>query len=157
MNTQHVNNWHHLWTTPNCNIFLLFQATNQLHGTGAVTRESAVILLKRGMKPIDENDPESPYLFTRDLRQKAGSLYGYTTDAIKEFASHVKCPHLIVKADGGSLYENRDVAMEVLDVYKKSNPENFVYSEVQGSHHVHLNSAEVVWKAIKPFLHRSDS
>jgi hypothetical protein len=28
-----------------------------MHGEGAVTRESAVILLKRGMQPIDETDP----------------------------------------------------------------------------------------------------
>ena len=129
-----------------------FVATNQLHGTGAVTRESAVILLKRGMELVDPDDPGSPYTFTRDLRQKAGSLYGYTTNAIKEFASHVKCPHLIVKADGGSLYEDKEVAMEVLQVYEKSNPTNFVYSEVPGSHHVHLNSAHIVWKAVEPFL-----
>jgi hypothetical protein len=91
------------------------------------------------------------------LRQKAGSLYGYTTDAIKEFASHIKCPHLIVKADGGSLYEDRNVAMEVVEVYKHSNPDNFVYSEVHGSHHIHLNDAQVVWEAIEPFLQKHSS
>lgn len=75
-----------------------------------MTRESAEILLERGMRRIDDSDA---YVFTRDLRHRAGSLYGYTTDAIKEFASHIKCPHLIVKADGGSLYEASEVAMEV--------------------------------------------
>jgi len=122
-----------------------------------VSRESAEILLKRGMKPIDENDPNSAFYFTRDLRQKAVSLYGYTTDVIKEFASHIKCPHLIVKADGGRLYEEREVAMEVLEVYKKSNTEKFVYAEVHGSHHVHLNSAQIVWEVIQPFLQKYSS
>ena len=136
---------------------IYFSATNQLHGENAVTRNSAEILLKRGMKPVDPNDPNSTFSFTRDLRQRAGSLYGYTTDAINEYASHIKCPHLIVKADGGSLYEDRKVAMEVLDVYKNSNPEKFVYSEVHGSHHVHLNDASVVWSVIEPFLQKYSS
>jgi len=108
------------------------------------------------MKPVDPDDPNSDFMFTRDLRQRAGSLYGYTTDAVKEYASHVKCPHLIVKADGGSLYEERHVAMEVLDVYKNTNPK-FVYAEVHGSHHVHLNDAEVVWGVIEPFLEKHSS
>ena len=133
-------------------LLFFIAATNHLLGTGAVTRDSAVTLLKRGMLPVNPEDPDSPYTFTRDLRQKAGSLYGYTTSAIKEFASHIKCPHLIVKAEGGSLYEEKEVAMEVVEVYKKSNPGNFVYAEVPGSHHVHLNSAHVVWEAIEPFF-----
>ena len=108
------------------------------------------------MRPVDETDPNSLYAFTRDLRQRAGSLYGYTTDAIKEYAAHIKSPHLIVKADGGSLYEEREVAMAVLDVYKKVNPK-FVYAEVHGSHHVHLNSAQVVWDQIEPFLRKYPS
>ena len=62
-----------------------------------------------------------------------------------------------VRGDGGSLYEDRKVAMEVLDVYKNSNPEKFVYSEVHGSHHVHLNDASVVWSVIEPFLQKYSS
>jgi hypothetical protein len=41
---------------------------------------------------------------------------------------------------------------QVLDTYKKSNPLGFSYAEVHGSHHVHLNSAEVVWTPIQAFL-----
>lgn len=132
----------------------LLEATNQLHGEGAVTRESAIVLLKRGTQPVNPEDPNSEVVFTRDLRQRIGSLYGYDTDVIKEFASHIKCPHLIVKGKGGSLYENESEANAVLDVYRTSNQENFVYTVVEGSHHVHLNEPQNVWAAIKPFLEK---
>ena len=109
------------------------------------------------MKQVDETDPNSLYTFTRDLRQRASSLYGYPTDVIIEYASHIKSPHLIVKADGGSLYEEKEVAMAVLDVYRKANADKFVYADVQGSHHVHLNSPHVVWEKIEPFLQKYPS
>lgn len=70
------------------------------------------------------------------------------------FYFQVKCPHLIIKAKQGNLYENEDNVTEVLDIYKSSNP-HFVLTKAQGNHHVHLNHPDNVWPLIKTFLETS--
>ena len=48
---------------------------------------------------------EDKWEFTRDLKHRVAALYGYPQEVIRKLASEVKCPHLIVKAIQGNLYE----------------------------------------------------
>ena len=50
---------------------------------------------------------EDKWEFTRDLKHRVAALYGYPQEVIRKLASEVKCPHLIVKAIQGNLYEVR--------------------------------------------------
>ena len=111
--------------------------------------ESAEILLQRGLKRIEEDKDQ--WEFTRDLKHRVGSLYGYPQEVIKHLGTQVKCPHLVIKAQNGRLYETEENVQEMLEVYKTTNPQ-FKLVHVPGNHHVHLNSSEVVWPEIQAFL-----
>ena len=57
-----------------------------------MTEESARIMLKRGLKRSGDG-----FVFTRDLRHKVPSLYGFTDEYLEEFAKNLSCPHLLIK------------------------------------------------------------
>ena len=72
--------------------------SRNLQGEGAVTEESARIMLKRGLKQSGDG-----FVFTRDLRHKVPSLYGFTEEYLEEFAKNLSCPHLLIKVVRRSL------------------------------------------------------
>ena len=69
----------------------------------------------------------------------------------EEYASKITCPHLLVKATGSTKYMTDEAFDRLLKVYRNNNP-NFVYREVEGGHHVHMNSPEIVAPIISRFL-----
>ena len=88
--------------------FRLLEGSHQIHGTESITEDSAKILLQRGLKRVSSSQPETEedkWEFTRDLKHRVAALYGYPQEVIRKLASEVKCPHLIVKAIQGNLYE----------------------------------------------------
>lgn len=127
----------------------LLDGSNLLHGRESISVESAKILLKRGLRKVSES--EDQWEFTRDLKHRIGSLYGYPQEVIRALAAKVKCPHLIIKAIDGNLYEPEDNVREVLEIYKETNP-LFKQVDVEGNHHVHLNNPEKVWPHIEQFI-----
>ena len=107
-------------------------------------------LAKRGITKT----ADSKYIFTRDLKQRILSLYGYPTDVIVQFAKRVKCPHLVIKATRHPerwKFEQEPVN-SITNVYKNTNCDNFCISEVDGNHALHLTHPENVWQAIESFL-----
>ena len=132
-------------------IISIFQGSHQIHGKESITEESAKILLKRGLKKVTSEENEDVWEFTRDLKHRITSLYGYPQEVIQTLASEVKCPHLIVKAINGNLYEAPENIKEVLDIYQRTNP-LYKRVDVEGNHHVHLNNPSNVWPHIEAFL-----
>ena len=132
----------------------LLEGSHQLHGQESITDESAKILLQRGLKKVSESDADA-WEFTRDLRHRATSLYGYPQEVMRHISSEIKCPHLIIKAKQGNLYELSENVKEVLDIYKDSNP-LFKKIDVEGNHHVHLNTPQNVWPHIEDFLGKTN-
>ena len=55
----------------------------QFHGENAVTDKSADLLLARGTKP---SECGTGLVFTRDLRHRVTSLYGWNPETLKTFA-----------------------------------------------------------------------
>ena len=107
-------------------------------------------LAVRGIKETDD----SKYTFSRDIKQRIVSLYGYPTNVIKEFAQKIKCPHLVIKATRHPerWMVEEDHVKEIIKVYKQCNPDNFVEETVDGNHAIHLTHPENVWNAIALFL-----
>ena len=129
----------------------LMESFRVSYGKGSLTEEAAKILLKRGLRNVSECG-EDQWVFTRDLRHHAGSMYKYSKEVIKQFASEISCPHLIVWSTLKQLAgEDEQRLTEFFDIYRSSNS-LFVEVEVEGSHHVHLNSPHVVWPHIESFL-----
>ena len=70
----------------------LLEDATRMQGEGAVTEESARIMLKRGLKQSGDG-----FVFTRDLRHRVPGLYGFTDEFLEEFAKNISCPHLLIK------------------------------------------------------------
>lgn len=130
----------------------LLESSHQMHGENSLTEDSAKILLERGLKKAAEsNEDEDKWEFTRDLRHLVRPLYGYAYEIMKQVSTEVKCPHLIIKAKKGNLFELPENVEETLDIFRESNP-SFKIVDVEGNHHAHLNTPENVWLRIASFL-----
>jgi len=125
----------------------LLESANFMHGENAVTEESARTMLKRGLKP---SSCGSGFVFTRDLRHRVPSLYGLPGEFLEQFARNIKCPHLLIKATGSPDYDSPELIQKILEIYS-DNP-NFQMATVEGSHHVHLNSPQLVAPQIDSFV-----
>ncbi|KZC13295.1 PREDICTED: probable serine hydrolase isoform X1 [Dufourea novaeangliae] len=115
---------------------------------GSITRESAIILMKRGIRP--SYDPER-FCFSRDSRLKVATLGMPSMDLLLAFAARVKCAYLNIRASDGLKYEKPEHYHMVLDRIKVG-AKRFEYHEVEGSHHVHLNNPERVASIINKFI-----
>jgi len=120
-----------------------------MHGENAVTENSARTMLKRGLKI---SDCGTGYVFTRDLRHRIPSMYGMPGQFLEEFARNIKCPHLLIRASNSPDYDSPELVQKILEIYSE-NPD-FQTATVEGSHHVHLNSPELVAPHITNFVEK---
>jgi len=129
----------------------LIEGANFIAGDGALSEASARVLMERGSR---KSDCGTGIVFTRDLRHRIPSLYGFHTEFSKEFAANIKCPHLLVKANDSMSYGMEEVNKSILDIYS-TNP-LYEYKEVEGGHHVHLNSPQNVGPIINNFMEKNN-
>lgn len=119
---------------------------------GGITRESAEILMIRGMSPVPPGKKnimqKDGYLFSRDVRLKVAGLGLIPLDVTLEFASKIKCEYMNIKADPGMFFEFYTTVLDKI----KSSASRYEYKEVKGTHHVHLNEPEKVAPIVFEFL-----
>ncbi|XP_057651450.1 probable serine hydrolase [Diorhabda carinulata] len=116
---------------------------------GSVYEEGCKILLKRGMKPSTHKD--NCYVFTRDPRLKINAFAFFTLEKVLHLASRITCEVLNIRAKGGNQTdpkENYDIIMSAIEKSAK----RFERVLIEGTHHVHLNDADVVGPIIVNFL-----
>ncbi|XP_033213731.1 probable serine hydrolase isoform X2 [Belonocnema kinseyi] len=115
---------------------------------GDITRESAEILMKRGMQkaPVLNH-----YYFRRDPRLKVSLLGMLSMDLVMAFAGRIKCAYLNIRAVPGMKFEQPESYQKVLEKIRQT-ASKFDYREVAGSHHVHLNNPEIIAPIIIEFL-----
>lgn len=114
---------------------------------GSLDADAADVLMRRGTT----RTADGLFSFARDLRHVIPSLSGYTEEQHVQFAKRVQCPHLIIKADKGPMYEGRQVHERFVQLYRDSNA-RFRYVDVEGTHHVHLVRADVVAPHVVQFF-----
>ncbi|XP_046485605.1 probable serine hydrolase isoform X1 [Neodiprion pinetum] len=114
----------------------------------SVTRESAEILMKRGMQPAMER---GKYYFSRDARLKVALLGMISMDLALAYAANIKCAYLNIRAIPGMTFEEPENYTKILDVIKLG-AKKFEYHEVEGTHHVHLNNPERISGIISNFI-----
>lgn len=118
----------------------------------SITEESAKILLKRG----SIKHSNGLYSFSYDPVLKTSSIFGMTFEQQKAFANRLNCELMIIKASAGPVYEKQEYYDEIKTIYNKS-AKKFIYKEVEGTHHVHLNDPKVVAPLIAEFMHQGPS
>ncbi|XP_032675106.1 probable serine hydrolase isoform X2 [Odontomachus brunneus] len=115
---------------------------------GSITRESAEILMKRGIRPAFL---KGKYFFSRDPRLKVSLLGMLSLDLVLAYASQIKCAYLNIRAVPGMKFEQPHYYHMVLEKIKLQ-AKKFEYHEVEGTHHVHLNEPEKIVPIIANFL-----
>ncbi|XP_076306492.1 serine hydrolase-like protein isoform X2 [Tachypleus tridentatus] len=113
-----------------------------------VTEKSAKILMKRGTRLSSDG---KGLIFTRDIHARKISLFNFDIEQQKLILSHLKCELLIIKAKEGPWYEDREILKDFLDLYAR-NSKRFQFTEVEGSHFVHLNNPERISPIINTFI-----
>ncbi|XP_043524752.1 probable serine hydrolase isoform X1 [Frieseomelitta varia] len=115
---------------------------------GSITKEGAMILMKRGLRPA--NEPER-YYFSRDPRLKVSVLGMISLDLVLAYAGRIKCAYLNIRAVPGMKFDHPEYYEKVLDQIKLS-AKKFEYHKVEGTHHVHLNNPERIAPIINNFI-----
>ncbi|KAG7172725.1 serine hydrolase-like, partial [Homarus americanus] len=118
----------------------------------SLSEEAAKILLKRG----STKHADGLYSFNYDPQLKARNIFGMTFEQQKAFANRIQCELLLIKCSNGPLYESMEMYNEMLSIYEKK-AKKYIYKIVEGSHHVHLNNAEIVAPILCEFMQNNDS
>lgn len=120
----------------------------------SIDRDKAKYLIERGVKK-SEKYPDK-YYFSRDIRIKY--MFDYLSDqsVCLEMIKRIRIPYLFVKATDKNFSENPKHIKEAISVFQQINP-NFRMVNVSGTHHVHLNSPELIAHHIATFLQRHRS
>jgi len=119
--------------------------------TEQISEDSVRTLMKRGL--IDVGDG-SGFTWSADLRLRIPTAFNMDHDMTEEFASKVSSPHLVIKATDSPKYMSDEDFDKMLKVFRKNNP-NFVYRELAGGHHLHLNNPEPVAEIINKFMSKT--
>ncbi|KAK9887864.1 hypothetical protein WA026_000172 [Henosepilachna vigintioctopunctata] len=114
---------------------------------GSLTRESAQIMLRRGMVP-DSSKPNC-YTLTRDPRLKVSLLASFSKDQVLEYASRIRCKVLNIRAIPGYPFDSQ-LYEQVLNCI--ANNAELTRVEVLGTHHLHLNDPESIVDHVYNFL-----
>lgn len=132
--------------------YTLEEMTKVWHlGTGkSVSMESVKHLLKRGTKPSKLN-PGKHY-FSRDPRLKYTLFNPENKKFVEALALRLKCPSLYFKGID-SPYSCDEFTVKTRELIEQNNAK-FESHFVPGTHHVHLNSPEIVLPYITDFLRR---
>lgn len=118
-------------------------------GSGkSVNKENCKYLIERNCRRSCK-DPNKLY-FSRDPKIKFYVEFNIQHDYIKDFAKRIKnINHLVIKGRNSEYIEHD--SYELMKLIKDQNP-NFEFYELEGTHHVHMNSPEKVAEIISPFI-----
>lgn len=115
---------------------------------GAISKEAAKILMKRGIKQLENGK----VTFSRDIRIQSVYDSGLACiDVLKFIISNLKCDLLLIKAKESPIYTDEESLKEFLEIYK-TKCKTFKLVEVEGDHFVHMNNPKSIASVVNPFL-----
>ncbi|KAI9587076.1 probable serine hydrolase [Glossina fuscipes] len=113
----------------------------------SINLDACKFILERNTKRSQRDS--NKYYFSRDNRIKNWIFLSFPESIYVELAKRIKCPYLFIKSSQ-SAYWDKKLHKEVLDVLKQE--PTFQYSEVDGTHHAHLNEPEKIASIVNPFI-----
>lgn len=117
---------------------------------GSISRENCRVMMKRGMSSVPAHLKKKGYFFRRDPRLKVAVLAMMSIETALEYASKVKCKVLNIRAIPGQAWERLDYYTKVLETLRGN--ADVQYEEVEGTHHVQLESPENIVNYIEDFV-----
>lgn len=91
------------------------------------------------------------YHFARDLRLKVSLLAMFTKEQVLGYADQIKSEVLNIRGRPGMKFESEELYAEVVNAMRK-NAKRVVYEEIEGTHHLHLDTPERIVPVITEFL-----
>ncbi|VVD05882.1 unnamed protein product [Leptidea sinapis] len=117
---------------------------------GSVSRENCKVLMKRGIMPTPVHAKKKGYYFRRDPKLKVAVLGMMSIETALEYAGKVRCKVLNIRAIPGNKWDRLDYYLQVVDKMKAMADVHYV--EVEGTHHVQLNSPGNIVGLIEDFI-----
>lgn len=117
---------------------------------GSISRENCRILMKRGMAPTPAHMNKKGYFFKRDPKLKVSGLGMMSIETALEYASKVRCKVLNIRALPGQRWEKLEYYLQVIEKLKIMTDVRYV--EVEGTHHVHLETPQNIADIVEEFL-----
>lgn len=118
---------------------------------GSIDRESAKVLMRRGMATAPKSLSKDGYHFARDIRLKVSLMGMFSLEQVLSYADQIKCQVLNIRAVPGMRFDNESVYPSVINAMRK-NAKRVIYEEVPGTHHLHLTTPERILEHINEFL-----
>lgn len=106
-----------------------------------ITPEQAQPLLERGIRPVDGG-----FSFTYDLGLRAASMLRFTEAQIERFFRRVTAPVLLIRPSNGWPVDPEGMERRIGWL------EDIEISEIEGSHHVHLQSPGEIARRVRSFF-----
>jgi len=113
----------------------------------SVEEEGVKTLLKRGTTKM----PDGTFTFNADPFIKTRNPVYLSVEQQMAFARNLKCRMLLLQAKQGETWESKEVLEAFVQAYREHCP-SFQHSEVEGTHHSHLNTPQHCAPLIGEFL-----
>ena len=113
----------------------------------SLTENSAKIMLKRGSAPKEDGK----YSFTYDPLLKQSNAFSMCHEQQKAFAEQIKSEILVLRASKSPLFEDKIYYDDIIHIFQNKSP-NFIFKHIEGTHHLHLNTPELIVPIISDFL-----
>ena len=125
-----------------------FEAQQIMNGWGSINKEAVETLMIRGLREV-----EGGFTWSADLRLRIPTAFNMVQEITQEYGSKVVCPHLLIKGTDSQRYMADENYDRLLKNFRNNNPK-FCYREIEGGHHLHLNTPDIVAPVISEFLER---
>ncbi|KAG4071539.1 hypothetical protein HA402_011693 [Bradysia odoriphaga] len=133
---------------PPCYIYE--EIVNRLYeaSSKSVTREAAPYLLKRSI--AQSTTHPGRFYFSRDNRLRKFNYLTPPHEVNLELAKRIVCPHLFIKTTNAELYEDENLYLETLNLFKEK--PNFKFISVESTHHFHLTDPTKISADVSAFI-----
>lgn len=117
----------------------------------SIDLNKAKYLIERGTRPSTVTP--NKFCFSRDIRVKYFQLYFLEQSIGLEYIKRIKAPYLFIKGDDRDFSESQANIFEGVDFFRQCNKQ-FEILQVNGTHHLHLNTPELIAGKVSEFLQK---
>lgn len=115
----------------------------------SINRERAKFIIQRGVER-SSTDPKKFY-FSRDIRWKYFHHMLLDHNISLEMIKHIRAPYLFVRGDDKVFNEPIKNIADAVDAFRRYTPD-FQMIKVDGTHHLHLNTPELISDHVGDFF-----
>lgn len=117
----------------------------------SINMDKAKFIVERGTKPSTTNP--NRLRFSRDIRVKYINFLFADHKKTLQYIQRIQAPYLFIRGDDRNFSEPESLISETVDEFRRQN-EQFEMLKVNGTHHFHLNSPELIADKMNEFLHK---